>query len=121
MAKIKRIWNISPGILGLPNGTEIGPGENAPIPAEFAENDGIQSWVKDGLAATEEPKRVAVSVTAEAALAEVDTLKQERDAANAAADVARAEASAARTACEAALAEVGRLKAELAAATQPKT
>lgn len=97
--KALRIWNVTTGLLILPNGDEIAPGESLPLPDEFAQNDGVLSWVKDGLATTEEPVRLTVSVTAEQALAEADAAKVERDAA---------------------LSEVERLKAELAAALQPK-
>ena len=104
--KALRIWNVTTGLLILPTGDEVAPGESAPLSAELAENEGVLSWIKDGLATTEEPVRVTLTVPAEAALAE--------------AQAAQAEAEVAKAERDAALAEVDRLKAELAAAQQPK-
>lgn len=59
MAKTKHIWNISTGILGLPNGVQIGPGESIEI-GEFSENAGVLSWVADGLASFAGPGKVVV-------------------------------------------------------------
>lgn len=59
MAKKTTLWNISPGILGLPNGVQIGPGESLAI-GEFAENAGVLSWVADGLASFDGPAQVVI-------------------------------------------------------------
>lgn len=52
---MKDIWNVSPGLLILPNGVEIAPGTSIELPKEYAENEGVASWVADGLASANPP------------------------------------------------------------------
>lgn len=45
-----KLWNVSPGLLILPNGNEIAPGASIDLPKEYADNAGVASWLEDGLA-----------------------------------------------------------------------
>lgn len=45
-----KIWNVSTGLLVLPNGVEIAPGAGITLPKEYADNAGVASWLEDGLA-----------------------------------------------------------------------
>ena len=76
MAKAKKLWNISTGILGLPNGAQIGPGESAEL-GEFAENAGVSAWVAEGLASLDGAAKVTIIQSdGEAALqAKIDFLE----------------------------------------------
>lgn len=66
MAKAKQIGNLvnrSSGILTLPDGTDILPGEALADFGPWAENAGVQSWIDDGLLGEANP--VPVSLTEE--------------------------------------------------------
>lgn len=67
----KKLYNVSPGLLILPNGTEIRPGEGIDLPKEYADNAGVASWLADGLA-SENP-------APKATLDELTATKVERD------------------------------------------
>lgn len=69
----RKLFNISPGLLILPNGTEIHPGESIDLPKEFANNAGVLSWFADGLA-SESPAPQAVQDELTAVKAERDDL-----------------------------------------------
>lgn len=69
---MKQIWNVSPGLLILPNGVEIAPGAAIDLPKQYAENEGVASWVADGLASENPPPA--------AALDELTAIIIERDA-----------------------------------------
>ena len=61
----KKLFNVSPGLLILPNGTEIHPGEGIDLPKEYAGNAGVLSWFADGLASDNPaPKAVQDELTA---------------------------------------------------------
>lgn len=68
---MKQIWNVSPGLLILPNGVEIAPGTSIELPNQYADNAGVASWVADGLASANPPPA--------AALDELEATKGERD------------------------------------------
>lgn len=88
---LKMLYNVSPGLLILPNGVEIAPGSCIELPKEYAGNAGVASWIADGLA-SENPAPAAV-------LDELSATRIERD------DL---------------VAEVADLKAKLEAATAKK-
>lgn len=48
-----KLISTTTGLLILPNGQEIAPGETVDLPAEFVGNAGVASWVADGLAEIE--------------------------------------------------------------------
>lgn len=95
---MKEIWNVSPGLLILPNGMEIAPGSSIELPKQYADNEGVASWVADGLA-SENPPPAAMLDELTATTIERDTLAIEN------ADL---------------LAKIAAMQADLDAATTPK-
>lgn len=57
----KKLYNVSPGLLILPNGVEITPGTSVDLPKEYADNAGVASWIADGLASESPPQIVVVA------------------------------------------------------------
>jgi hypothetical protein len=81
MAKTKetKAFNVSPGLLVLPDGTEIPPGESFTLTDELAKNAGVRSWQADGLISD---KAASAAVDDSAAQAEIGRLTAELAAAN---------------------------------------
>ena len=69
---VANLFNVSPGLLILPNGVEIPPGGHIEVPEEYAENAGVLSWIIDALASENPPPDVVV--------ADLATVTVERDA-----------------------------------------
>ena len=88
----KTLYNVSPGLLILPNGTEIPAGQSIDLPGEYEANEGVLSWIADGLASDTAPPEVVV--------VDLATVTDERDAL---------------------AVQVAELQAQLEAATAPKT
>ena len=72
------LFNVSPGLLILPSGVEILPGMSIDLPEEFAANEGVASWIADGLA-SDQPPPAALQDELTVARAERDALASEVD------------------------------------------
>jgi hypothetical protein len=96
-AKTDKAFNVSPGILVLPDGTEISPGGDFAMTEELAKNAGVQSWRADGLISDQVPQASGGGELT-VAQAEIERLTIELAAANE---------------------QIAKLQAEIEAATTP--
>lgn len=67
MAKADKLFNVSPGLLILPDGTEVPPGGDFELTKDLAANAGVKSWLADGLVAGNAPTRGDAGDSAEVA------------------------------------------------------
>ena len=112
MAKVEKLFNVSSGILILPDGTEVAPGVGFELTKEWASNSGVKSWVDDGLASSDAPRRSAPDVDFSALQAEIDKLTAELAEANGQIDKLTADLADANG-------QIDKLTADLADATKP--
>ena len=65
MAKAPVMFNVSPGKIVLPDGTEIAPGGEVEVTKDLMGNAGVQSWIEDGILGDKLPSKVSADLSAE--------------------------------------------------------
>ena len=98
MARAEKLFNVSSGLLVLPDGAKVLPGEGFDVTKDLSANSGVQSWIKDRLVASDAPREVATP----------DTSALQADVVKLTAELADAND------------QIAKLTADLAAATKPK-